>query len=1394
MQNKMKKVWSMILAAVMLLSFLPGSFFHVPAQAAATETVYEGGYIWAFDQTVTLGKTKGLVSGDAAGTIKVMNHEGNNTLTPNRAIQNGVLTTEVATTWGNTVGHGVFYKLPAALEAGRIYQLSLNLYGGNDAAAMNGITVSFGDYATVLTGDGGNIQQWQNGGITGLHNADAKITRTISGNLPTDASNQYVMEFVATEAMVSGTWMLVSFPLTLNGSYKLGSATMEVGSYTEGYTWDFDQAVTLGATKGLVSGDAAETVKVMNHEGNNSLTPNRAIADGVLTTQVAATWGKTVGHGVFYKLPAALEAGKLYQLSLNLYGGNDAAAMNGITVSFGDYTATLTGDGGNIQKWISSDIEGLHNGDAKLTRSISGNLPTETSNQYVIEFVATEAMAAGGWMLVSYPLTLNGSYKLGSVSIREMTSVDGYTWKFDKTVDAFTTATEFKKLYYGNEANTVGIVNHEGYGSGWGENTSRSLKNGLLTSVLTASWGEGGHGIYYRLPAELVVGKTYKVSMNLYAAEENTPMTNDKSSAIMVSFNSEMKETQEWQIGNMEGYHNADAKFSIPAPTALSTQSDNVVSFEFVATQEIVDAGNWMLITFPMEDGKTYILGDTSIKTVNYNYADGYTWQFDNTIAFTTDNAYKVMQYGNVANTVGIISHSAYANYGTRSLGDGVLTTNITSSWAKGANGLYYKLPVGLTAGQEYVVSMNLYASAEGTALVNGDSTSIKLSFTNEIPTEVTDKVDQYWTAAQIEGIHNAETLLTYRAPDYLSTDTANILAVTFVATQEMADNDGWMLISMPLAVNGEVNLGAVTMKEKNSDNHFLNGNFSDGLIGWMVNNDSSYISVQDSVLNVSDKVPTGDVKLYQTMYLDRGIYRLSFDVLGAPTSWRPVYFMGTALDNSTVTGAQLQVSQEGGKTEGDWWKVTRDVTIETAGTYYFQMNLNQVSGEASVAPEMQYDNFELRQLETVIITWQNDDGTVLEEDMILAGTTPEYNSDLPVKEADAHNSYKFIGWDKEITAADADVTYTAQYEVTTSEHSWGEGEQTKAPTCTEEGEMTYTCSICGQSKTEAILPIGEHSYDDGTETKAPTCGEDGEMTYTCSICGDSYTEAIDATGEHSFDDSGVCTVCGATATAVKSWNIVLGDDIGLKFVLELTEDDEVLVNVDGEEVPAELTQNEDGTYTVFIKVAAAQMTSEIQIVVNGQPVEKTYSVRDYAHVILSGEYTDYAKALVSNMLSYGGAAQKYFEVNTDDLADKNITVAEVTVPNDNLSVEVSDQLDGINFYGASLVMRSKTAVRFYFTAESVEGLTFTVNGDTYTPVSAKDMYCVEVADINPQDLADVLNMVVSDGTNNLTVSYSPVSYIARMYHKAGSAEQLKAMLKAMYGYHLAALAYIANA
>ena len=44
--------------------------------------------------------------------------------------------------------------------------------------------------------------------------------------------------------------------------------------------------------------------------------------------------------------------------------------------------------------------------------------------------------------------------------------------------------------------------------------------------------------------------------------------------------------------------------------------------------------------------------------------------------------------------------------------------------------------------------------------------------------------------------------------------------------------------------------------------------------------------------------------------------------------------------------------------------------------------------------------------------------------------------------------------------------------------------------------------------------------------TKAASCTKAGVRTYTCTVCGDSFTEAIPALGHRYVN--GVCTVCGA--------------------------------------------------------------------------------------------------------------------------------------------------------------------------------------------------------------------------------------------------------------------------
>ena len=62
-------------------------------------------------------------------------------------------------------------------------------------------------------------------------------------------------------------------------------------------------------------------------------------------------------------------------------------------------------------------------------------------------------------------------------------------------------------------------------------------------------------------------------------------------------------------------------------------------------------------------------------------------------------------------------------------------------------------------------------------------------------------------------------------------------------------------------------------------------------------------------------------------------------------------------------------------------------------------------------------------------------------------------------------------------------------------------------------------CAVCG-----AVDPNHQHTETE-TVTKAATCTEPGEKTYTCSLCGESHTETIPAAGHHY--ENGVCTVCG---------------------------------------------------------------------------------------------------------------------------------------------------------------------------------------------------------------------------------------------------------------------------
>ena len=108
-----------------------------------------------------------------------------------------------------------------------------------------------------------------------------------------------------------------------------------------------------------------------------------------------------------------------------------------------------------------------------------------------------------------------------------------------------------------------------------------------------------------------------------------------------------------------------------------------------------------------------------------------------------------------------------------------------------------------------------------------------------------------------------------------------------------------------------------------------------------------------------------------------------------------------------------------------------------------------------------------------------------------------------------------------------------AQEEVPAKGHSWNEGEITTSPTCENAGVKTYTCTVCNETKTEAIDATGHTSVE--VPEKPATCTEAGHTAGTkCSVCGETLSgmEKIPAKGHTEVIDPAVeptCTTPGKT-------------------------------------------------------------------------------------------------------------------------------------------------------------------------------------------------------------------------------------------------------------------------
>ena len=89
-------------------------------------------------------------------------------------------------------------------------------------------------------------------------------------------------------------------------------------------------------------------------------------------------------------------------------------------------------------------------------------------------------------------------------------------------------------------------------------------------------------------------------------------------------------------------------------------------------------------------------------------------------------------------------------------------------------------------------------------------------------------------------------------------------------------------------------------------------------------------------------------------------------------------------------------------------------------------------------------------------------------------------------------------------------LTANIHYNYVSHTHSYKD--VVTAPTCTEKGYTTHTCS-CGDSYVDTYTDALGHAWDSGKVTKQPTATETGIRTYTCTRCSATKTETIPATG-----------------------------------------------------------------------------------------------------------------------------------------------------------------------------------------------------------------------------------------------------------------------------------------
>lgn len=321
--------------------------------------------------------------------------------------------------------------------------------------------------------------------------------------------------------------------------------------------------------------------------------------------------------------------------------------------------------------------------------------------------------------------------------------------------------------------------------------------------------------------------------------------------------------------------------------------------------------------------------------------------------------------------------------------------------------------------------------------------------------------------------------------------------------------------------------------------------------------------------------------------------------------------------------------------------------------------------------------------------------------------------------------------------------------------HTWNEGVVTKEPTCTEAGVKTYTCTVCKETKTEAIAALG-HNWNETTVVYAAN-GNKGTKTYTCTVCNETKTEDIDwkfylsaisgntvdmTVGE---DYTAVFTLPNGENKSVNAASVTLTakmQDVGSLGVTEPREHT-VTINTGISGVTPDLGDWLDNCYKF------SGMT--VNATIGGKPCTYNFSAYDNGKITATTD-TEAARAAWQKLTSYVTPSAQAGN-------DSYILVANgstLQIGTERLSFEIAEnlKLDKFNNIDA-LVKNVKDHVKLETGVETFNGIKILIKKGTQLAVgqsvaTLNQDVTVEVTGVSvPANILSNLRKQVNSGANN---------------------------------------------